>query len=62
MLNMILAMNRDGLIGINNELPWHLPQDLKRFKELTNNKTVIMGKKYISFSYSLFCRQRNSTK
>ena len=50
MLNMILAMNRDGLIGINNELPWHLPQDLKRFKELTNNKTVIMGKKYISFS------------
>lgn len=44
MLNMILAMNKDGLIGINNELPWHLPQDLKRFKQLTNNKTVIMGK------------------
>lgn len=44
MLNMILAMSDDGLIGINNELPWHLPQDLKRFKELTLNQTVIMGK------------------
>lgn len=44
MLNMILAMNKDNLIGINNDLPWHLSEDLKRFKQLTQGKTVIMGK------------------
>ena len=37
-------MNEEGLIGINNELPWHIPEDLKRFKQVTMNQTVIMGK------------------
>lgn len=32
------------VIGKDNQLPWHLPDDLKCFKELTNNKSVIMGK------------------
>ena len=32
-------------IGSDNKLPWHISQDLKRFKELTTNKIVIMGRK-----------------
>lgn len=33
------------MIGINNQLPWHLPEDLKRFKALTISKPIIMGRK-----------------
>ncbi|MBN2779639.1 MAG: dihydrofolate reductase [Alphaproteobacteria bacterium] len=35
----------DHLIGNQNALPWHLPEDLKRFKKITLNQTLIMGKK-----------------
>ena len=38
-----LAMNR--VIGVNNQLPWRLPADLKLFKSLTIGKTIIMGRK-----------------
>lgn len=38
-------MDRNRGIGINNALPWHLPADLKRFKELTSGNCVIMGRK-----------------
>lgn len=44
-LNMILAATKDGHIGYNNTLPWKLKGDLKRFKTLTENKCVIMGRK-----------------
>ncbi|KFJ05345.1 dihydrofolate reductase [Bifidobacterium tsurumiense] len=36
---------REGAIGFNGELPWHLSEDLKRFKELTVSHPVIMGRK-----------------
>ena len=47
MINIIVAYCRNRGIGINNTLPWHLPEDLKRFKFLTegSNNTVIMGRK-----------------
>lgn len=38
-------MSKNRVIGCNNQLPWHMPADLKRFKQLTLNKTVIMGRK-----------------
>ena len=38
-------MSQNRVIGRNNELPWHIPEDLKRFKELTKGHTVIMGRK-----------------
>jgi dihydrofolate reductase len=41
----IVAMSENGCIGANNELPWHVPEDLKRFKALTMGKPVIMGRK-----------------
>ena len=42
---MIVAVSEDLGIGMNNELLWHISEDLKRFKKLTYGKTVIMGKK-----------------
>src|SRR4030042_944442 len=45
MISIIVAVSEDLGIGKNNELLWHLPEDLKRFKKLTLGKTVIMGKK-----------------
>ena len=42
---MIWAMANNGVIGRQNKLPWHLPNDLKYFKRLTSGKTVIMGRK-----------------
>ncbi len=41
-LCMIAAMSSNRVIGQNNKLPWHLPEDLKRFKELTLDSTVVM--------------------
>lgn len=41
----IVACDLDGCIGNNGELPWYLPADLKRFKELTSGGVVIMGRK-----------------
>ena len=40
-----MAQDEDGLIGIGNKLPWHLPEELAFFKALTENGTVLMGKK-----------------
>ena len=42
---MIAAMARNGVIGKDNALPWHLPEDLKHFKALTTGHAVIMGRK-----------------
>lgn len=44
-LSLILAMADDGTIGHEGKIPWHIPEDLKRFKELTMGRTVIMGRK-----------------
>lgn len=45
MVTIIVAHSSNRVIGINNTLPWHLPEDLKRFKEITTGKTVVMGRK-----------------
>ncbi len=44
-LVLIAALARNGVIGINNTLPWHLPEDMKHFREATRGKPVIMGRK-----------------
>ncbi|MCF7923862.1 MAG: dihydrofolate reductase [Candidatus Izimaplasma sp.] len=44
MISLILAMDPNGLIGKNNDLPWNYPEDLKYFKRITLNKTVLMGR------------------
>lgn len=44
MLSLIVAMDKNNLIGKDNELPWHYKEDLQYFKEVTSGKKVIMGK------------------
>ncbi len=44
-LTLIAALDRNHAIGRGNTLPWHLPDDLKRFKALTLGKPVLMGRK-----------------
>lgn len=41
----VVAMDSQHCIGKNNSLPWHLPEDLKHFKEITQGGVVIMGRK-----------------
>ncbi len=43
MLKIIVAIGKNREIGKDNKLLWHLPEDLKHFKNLTKNSTVIMG-------------------
>lgn len=44
-LGLIVAVARNGGIGWKGTLPWHIPEDLKRFKALTLNHCIIMGRK-----------------
>ena len=44
-VSLIAALDRDFAIGKGNALPWHLPDDLKRFKALTMGKPILMGRK-----------------
>lgn len=45
MLSIIVAKASNNIIGKNNALIWHLPEDLKRFKKLTTGHTIIMGRR-----------------
>ena len=42
---IIVARSKNGVIGKDGDLPWHLPEDLKRFKSLTTDHAIIMGRK-----------------
>jgi dihydrofolate reductase len=42
---LVYAQSRNGIIGAEGGLPWHIPSDLKRFKETTLGKPIIMGRK-----------------
>jgi len=44
-INIVVAIAANNAIGKNNKLLWHLPKDLKHFKQLTTGHTVIMGRK-----------------
>ena len=44
-ISLIVAMSQNSVIGLNNQLPWHIPEDLKNFKKITLNHCVIMGRK-----------------
>lgn len=45
MLSIIAALNQNYLIGKDNNLVWHIKEDLKRFKKITTGKTIVMGRK-----------------
>lgn len=45
MISAIVAMSDNYVIGLNNVMPWHIPSDLKRVKQITMGKPCIMGRK-----------------
>lgn len=53
-ISMIVAVAENGVIGKDNDLPWHLPDDLKYFKNTTKGHYILMGRKcYESFGKPL---------
>ena len=44
-VSLIVAMAKNRVIGVNNQLPWRLPADLKHFKATTMAKPIVMGRK-----------------
>jgi dihydrofolate reductase len=44
-LSIIVATSLNHVIGVGNQLPWHLPADLKYFKQLTSGHAIVMGRK-----------------
>lgn len=51
-ISIIVAMTPSGVIGYKGDLPWNIPSDLKRFRELTVGNTVIMGRKTFESIYT----------
>lgn len=45
MVSIVVAHARNGVIGRDGGLPWHLPSDLRRFRELTSGHAVVMGRR-----------------
>ncbi|MGF1605052.1 MAG: dihydrofolate reductase [Rhodothalassiaceae bacterium] len=58
-VTLIAARASNGVIGRSGGLPWRLPEDLKRFKSLTLNKPVIMGRKTYDSIGKPLARRRN---
>ena len=44
-VTLVAALGRNGVIGLDNRMPWHITEDLKRFKGLTMGHPVVMGRK-----------------
>ena len=58
-LTIIAAASANNVIGFNNKLIWNIPKDLKRFKELTQGHSVIMGRKTFESLPSPLPNRRN---
>jgi dihydrofolate reductase len=58
-VSLVAALDRNGAIGKGNALPWHLPDDLKRFKALTLGKPVLMGRRTAESLGRALPRRRN---
>ena len=43
-ISIISAISNNNIIGLNGEIPWNIPEDMRYFKTLTNGNTVIMGR------------------
>ncbi len=58
--SIIVAIAKNYAIGLNNRLLWHIPNDLKRFKQITRGHTVIMGRNtYLSLPVKPLPERRN---
>ncbi len=58
-LNIIAAMSENHVIGLNNSLPWHLPDEWAHFRKVTAGKAFIMGRKSFEAPDALHSEYRN---
>ena len=58
-LGLVAAIADNGVIGLENRLPWHLPADLAHFKQLTLDKTIVMGRRTWESLPGLLPRRRH---
>jgi dihydrofolate reductase len=58
-LCLVAAIAENGVIGLDNRLPWHLPADLAHFKQLTLDKTILMGRRTWESLPGLLPRRRH---
>ena len=58
-ISMIACVGKNLELGKNNDLIWHLPNDLKYFKEVTKGKTVIMGRRTFESLPGILPKRRN---
>lgn len=56
---ILVAMTREGVIGAGNRIPWHLPEELRLFRQLTLGGTVIMGRKTFASLGRPLAQRRN---
>jgi len=59
LVTLVAAMAHDRVIGRDNDLPWHLPADLARFKRLTLDKPIVMGRRTWDSLPGLLPRRRH---
>lgn len=59
MISLLVAMGKNHVIGFENDMPWHLPGDLKYFKEKTTGQTIIMGRKTFDSIGKILPNRRN---
>ncbi|MDZ7868662.1 MAG: type 3 dihydrofolate reductase [Rheinheimera sp.] len=59
LLSLIAAMAKNRVIGLNNQMPWHMPADLAHFKQVTIGKPVVMGRKTFDSIGRLLPGRRN---
>ncbi|OOQ56903.1 dihydrofolate reductase [Mucilaginibacter pedocola] len=58
-ISIIVAIGQNHAIGKNNQLLWHMPNDLKHFKEITQGRSIIMGRKTFDSVGKPLPRRRN---
>src|SRR5699024_6077107 len=44
-IGLVWAQSLDGVIGLDGDMPWHVPEDLKHFKDITMGEVLVMGRK-----------------
>ena len=58
-VSIITALTRNHVIGINNQIPWHIPDDFRWFRQNTLNKPVVMGRKTFESIGRILPQRRN---
>ncbi|WP_421715263.1 dihydrofolate reductase [Arcobacter arenosus] len=59
-ISMIVAYGKNWKIGINNQMPWHIPEDFKNFKAITSGHHILMGRKTFESILSVSAKHSSS--